>query len=141
MLTSVVVGAVTGIALWLLGVDNPGVWAIVAGVFNSIPYFGPLIVTAIVAVVAFAQFETVSMAPSPGGVALLITTLEGWLLTPTLMGKMTQINTVAVFASLIFWSWMWGMAGLLLAVPIMMVIKATCDRVEDLQPIGKLIGD
>lgn len=139
--TSVVVGTVTGIALWWLGVDHPGVWAIVAGVFNSIPYFGPLIVTSILAVVAFVQFETVSMALVTGGVALVITALEGWLLTPALMGKVAQINTVAVFASLIFWSWMWGMAGLLLAVPITMVIKATCDRVEDLQPIGKLIGD
>jgi predicted PurR-regulated permease PerM len=139
--TSVVVGSVTWIVLWLLGINNPGVWGVVAGVFNSIPYFGPLIVTAVLSVVAFVQFETVHMALVTGGLALIITTLEGWFLTPTLMGRVAQVNTVAVFAGLIFWSWMWGMAGLLLAVPITMAIKATCDRVENLQPIGSLIGE
>lgn len=139
--TSAVVGVVTGLALWGLDVDNPIVWGMVAAVFNSIPYFGPLIVTSLLSIVAFVQFGTISMGLTVGAATLLITALEGWFLTPTLMGKVAQINTVAVFAGLILWSWMWGIAGILLAVPIMMVIKATCDRVEGLQPIGNLLGD
>jgi predicted PurR-regulated permease PerM len=81
------------------------------------------------------------MAITVAGVALLITTVEGWFLTPMLMGRVAQMNTVAIFAGLIFWSWMWGLAGLLLAVPIMMMIKVTCDRIEGLQPIGRMLGE
>ena len=76
--TSAVVGVVTGLTLWWLGVQNPGVWGLVAGVFNSVPYFGPLIVTAVLTVVAFVQFGTVSMALTVGGSTLAITALEGW---------------------------------------------------------------
>ncbi len=109
--------------------------------FNSVPYFGPLIVTGGLAIVAFVQFGTIGMAPTVAGVAMLITTLEGWLLTPSLMGRVSQMNTVAIFAGLIFWSWMWGIAGLLLAVPIMMVVETVCDSVDDLRPIGTQLGD
>ena len=112
-----------------------------AGVFNSIPYYGPLLVTGALATVGFLQFGTFSMMAAVAGVALLITTLEGFLLTPTLMGKAAQMNRVAVFAGLLFWTWMWGVAGLLLAVPMMMVIKVVCDHVDDLQPIGRFLGD
>jgi predicted PurR-regulated permease PerM len=57
------------------------------------------------------------------------------------MGKAAQINRVAIFAGLLFWSWLWGMPGMLLAVPMMMVAKAMCDRIEDLQPIGTMLGE
>jgi len=139
--TSVIVGVVTGVVLWWLGVRQPGVWALMAGVLNSIPYFGPVIVTAVLAVVSYVQFGTLSMVLTVSGASLLITTLEGWVLTPTLMGRVAQVNTVAVFASLIFWSWVWGLAGLLLAVPLLMVMKAICDRVEGLERFGRLIGE
>jgi predicted PurR-regulated permease PerM len=139
--TSAVVGVTTWLALWWLGMANAAVWGLCAGLFNSIPYFGPMIVSAALAVIAFVQFGTAYKALSVAGVALLITTLEGWVLTPMLMGRVSQINTVAIFAGLLFWSWMWGIWGLLLAVPIMMCIKAVCDGVEDLQPFGKFLGD
>ena len=139
--TSLVVAIVTALALWGMGVEQPGVWGLAAGVFNSVPYFGPLIVTLGLWVVGFVQFGTIAMASTVAGVALLITTLEGWILTPTLMGRVAQMNTVAIFAGLIFWSWMWGLAGLLLAVPIMMMIKATCDRIDGLQTIGRMLGE
>ena len=141
VLTSVIVALATGLMLWWLGLRQPAVWGILAGVFNSLPYFGPLIVTIGLALVAFIQFGTIAMALTVASAALLITTVEGWVLTPQLMGRVAQMNTVAVFAGLIFWSWMWGMAGLLLAVPMMMVLKTFCDSVEELQPIGRLLGD
>lgn len=141
ILTSVVVGVATWLALWWVGLANAGVWGLFAGLFNSIPYFGPLIVTGALSVIAYVQFGTIPMAVSVAGIALVITTLEGWILTPLLMSRVAQINTVAVFAGLLFWSWLWGVWGLLLAVPIMMAIKAVCDGVEDLQPSGTLLGD
>ena len=139
--TSVVVGVATWLALWWIGLANAAVWGLCAAIFNSIPYFGPLIVTGALSVIGYVQFGTVSMAVAVGAVAMLITTLEGWFLTPMLMARVAQINTVAIFAGLLFWSWMWGIWGLLLAVPIMISIKAVCDRVEGLEPIGTLLGD
>ena len=139
--TCTVVGVATWLALWWMGVELPGVWGVVAGVFNTVPYFGPLIVTALLAAVAFVQFGDLSMPLAVGGVALVITSLEGWVLTPLLTGRVAQVNTVAIFVSLIFWSWLWGMPGLLLAIPMTISIKAVCDRIEGLQPVGKLLGD
>jgi len=91
--------------------------------------------------VAFMQFGTLPMTLAVAGAALLITTLEGFLLTPTLLGRAAEMNKVAVFAGLLFWSWVWGVPGMLLAVPMMMILKAICDRVEDLQPVGRLLGE
>jgi predicted PurR-regulated permease PerM len=102
---------------------------------------GPLIVTVGLGVVGFVQFGTAAEAASVAAVAFVITTIEGYWLTPALMGKVAQINRVAIFAGLLFWSWLWGVPGMLLAVPMMMVAKAVCDRVEDLQPIGTMLGE
>jgi predicted PurR-regulated permease PerM len=139
--TSLLVGVVTWIVLWWLGVEQAAVWGLAAGVLNSVPYFGPILVTAGLAVVAFLQFGTPGMTAAVAGVALAITTLEGWFVTPLLIGKATRMNQVAVFVGLLFWSWMWGVWGFLLAVPIMVVVKAICDHVEGLQPVGDFLGE
>ncbi len=141
LMTSALVAIVTGVVLWAMGLRQAALWGLVAGIFNSIPYYGPLIVTVALAVVAFLQFESFSMMVTVAGVALVITTLEGMLLTPTWMGRAAQINRVSMFAGLVFWTWMWGVWGLLLAVPMMMVVKTVCDRVADLQPVGRFLGE
>ena len=141
VVTSLVVAVATGLALWAMGLHEAAFWGFLAGVFNSIPYYGPLTVTGGLSIVAFLQFGTVEMTAAIAGVALLITTLEGWILTPALMGRVAAMNNIAVFAGLLFWSWMWGIPGMLLAVPMMMIIKSVCDRVEDLQPIGRFLGE
>src|SRR4030095_3583099 len=141
LLTSTAVALVTWGALWSLGLQQAALWGLLAGVFNSIPYYGPLLVTAALSIVAYLQFGTVSMTAAVAGVSLLITTLEGFFLTPLLIGRASSMNQVAVFAGLLFWSWVWGVWGILLAVPMMMVIKVVCDHVESLQPVGHLLGD
>ena len=141
LLTSAVVAVVTGLALWKLGLQQPMFWGVAAGVLNSIPYMGPIIVTAGLGMVGFMQFGTFSMATAAAGTALAITALEGWFLTPSLMGKAAQMNQVAVFISLILWSWLWGTWGVFLAVPMMMVVKAVCDHVDDLKPWGDFLGE
>jgi len=138
--TSVIVGLGTGLAFWGLGVENAAVWGIVAAVTNLIPYVGSLIVMATSALVAFLQFNSIEMALLVGGVTLLIHTIVGNLLTPWLTSRTSRMNPVAVFVAVIFWGWLWGIWGLLLGVPVLMVIKAVCDRVEDLQPVGELLG-
>lgn len=139
--TSVIVGVATAAALWWFGVEQYMVWGLLAGIFNSIPYLGPIIVSGGLAVVAFMQFDDVAKAVYVSGTALAITSLEGWLLTPVLMGRAAQMNPVAIFVGLLFWTWMWGVMGTILAVPMMMMIKAIADRVEDLQPVGELLGE
>ena len=139
--TSGLVAVVTGAALWAMGLQQAALWGLLAGIFNSIPYYGPLLVTGGLALVGFLQFGTIGMTFAVAGVSLLITTLEGSLLTPLLMGRAASMNQVAVFVGLLFWSWIWGVWGMLLAVPMMMVIKVICDHVEPLQPVGHLLGD
>ena len=141
LVTSVIVGTATWLAFRAIGLEQAGVWGIAAGVFNNIPYFGPMIVSAGTAVVAFLQFGTISMALYVAGIALAITTVEGWLLMPLLTRKMARINEVSVFLALIFWSFVWGIWGTLLAVPMLMSVKACCDRIEQLKPIGELLGE
>lgn len=139
--TSVVVGIATWVALSMVGLESAALWGLLAGIFNSIPYYGPLIVSGALALVAFLQFGTIYMMLVVAGVSLVITSLEGWLLTPTLIGKVASMNRVAVFVGLLFWSWAWDVWGMLLAVPIMMSIKVICDRVEDLKPVGRFLGE
>jgi len=141
VLTSSLVALVTWGALWALGLEQAALWGLLAGVFNTIPYYGPLLVTGGLSVVGFLQFGALGRTAAVAGVALLITTLEGSILTPMWMGKAAQINRIAIFAGLLFWSWVWGIWGMLLAVPMMMVIKVVCDHVEDLKPIGHFLGE
>jgi predicted PurR-regulated permease PerM len=141
ILTSVIVGIVTAAALWALGLEEYLVWGLAAGVLNTIPYFGPIICTFGLAVVAYLQFGTIQMASVVASVALVITSLEGWLLTPTLLGRVGRLNHIAIFASLLFWSWLWGVWGMLLAVPMLMATKAVCDHIEELQPLADFLGE
>ena len=140
ILTSGAVAVATGLALWWLGIAEPVVWGVLAGVLNIVPYFGPLIVTAGLAIVGYLQFGTFEMAALVAGVALAITTIEGMVLTPHLLSRAASLNHVAIFLAIAFWSWAWGVPGMLLAVPMLMVIKAVCDHVEGLKSIGRFVG-
>ncbi len=140
MATSAVVAVVTWLALWWLGVQQAAVWGIFAGVMNVVPYLGPLVVTAVLSAVAFLQFGTLQMTAAVAGIALLITTIEGMVLTPMLLSRAGELSAVAVFVAIAFWSWAWGAPGMLLAVPMLMAAKAVCDHVDELKPLGRLIG-
>jgi predicted PurR-regulated permease PerM len=124
-----------------MGLKQAALWGLLAGIFNSIPYYGPLLVTAGLSLVGYLQFGELGMTAAVAGASLVITTLEGSLLTPLLIGQASSMNQVAVFAGLLFWSWVWGVWGMLLAVPMMMVVKVICDHVEPLHPVGHLLGD
>jgi predicted PurR-regulated permease PerM len=141
VVTSFLVAVATSIALWYLGMQQYIIWGLLAGIFNSIPYIGPVLVSGGLAIVAFIQFNDVQKTLMICGVAFLITSLEGFLLTPALMSRAARMNPVAIFVGLLFWSWIWGVWGAVLAVPMLMMIKAVCDHLEDLQPIGELLGE
>jgi len=139
--TSAAVGIATWLAFLWIGLEQAAVWGLFAGVFNTIPYFGAVIVTVTTAVVAFLQFGTIEMALVASAAAFAITTIEGFGLTPWLTSRAARMNAVAVFLGLLFWGWVWEIWGILLAVPMLMVMKAVCDHVEDFKGFGELLGD
>ncbi len=139
--TSVLVGILTWLALWAIGLDNAAVWGIAAGVLNMVPYLGSIILMGASGLVAFLQFGEIDKALLVAGASLLIHTLVGNLLVPWLTSRAGRMSPLVVFVGVLAWGWLWGVWGLLLGIPIMMVVKAVCDRVEDLRPIGELLGD
>ena len=139
--TSTVVGVATWLAFLWIGVENAGVWGVATFILNFVPYIGGIVVTVASAVVGFTQFGTIEMGLLIGGAAMFINSIEGYILTPWLTGKASRMNPVAVFVGVLAWGWIWGAWGLLLGVPILMVIKTICDRVDDLKPVGELLGD
>lgn len=141
ILTSLVVGVTTWLAFLWIGMEHAAIWGIAAGVLKIVPYLGPVIVSGGTLLVAFLQFGTFGMAFFVSGVALLITALEGYLLTPWLIGRASRMNPLVIFMAVLFWGWLWGLWGLLLGVPFIMVMKTVCDRVENLKPVGELLGD
>jgi predicted PurR-regulated permease PerM len=138
--TGAVVGAATWAALLMMGVNQPVVWGVLAGVFNSIPYFGPVIVSGGLLLVGFLQFGDPASALKVSGVSLAITSLEGWLLTPLLLGKTERMHVVVIFLGLLLWTWIWGAWGTILAVPMLVVIKSIADHVEPLRPVSRLLS-
>jgi predicted PurR-regulated permease PerM len=141
LLASVLVGLTTGLAFWALGLEHAAVWGIAAGVLNLVPYIGSIVITGAAALIAFMQFGEINMALAVGGASLLINTIEGNLLVPLLTSRASRMNPVAVFIGVLAWGWLWGVWGLLLGIPILMVVKAICDRVDHLKPIGELLGN
>jgi len=144
LLVQTLISALVGFATWLaflwLGMEHAAVWAIAAAVLNLMPYIGSLVVTAAAALVALMQFGSLDMAVIVAGVSIAIHIVSGYLLTPWLTSRTSRLGPVAVFVGVLAWGWLWGVWGLLLGVPILMIVKAACDRVDGLKPIGELLG-
>jgi len=143
--TLVLVSAIVGVATWLayraVGMPNAAVWGLLAAVANVVPYIGPTLVAGAASAMAFAHFGSIGQAMLVGGIQLAITSVEGFLLTPTLMSRSARMNPVAMFIGLLFWGWLWGAWGVVLGVPLLMATKVIADRVDDLHGLGELLGD
>jgi predicted PurR-regulated permease PerM len=135
-----VAGCMT-VGLSMLGLHQPAFWGGVAGVLYSIPYVGPIIVGIALMLAAFVQFDSFVAALEIASVPLVVFSLEGFLVKPAIMGKAARVNGLAMFLGLLFWGWVWGLVGIVVAVPIMMVIKTVCDRIEGLHAVGALLDE
>jgi predicted PurR-regulated permease PerM len=135
------VGVATGVALALVGMPNPVLWGVIAAVLNFVPYIGGLVNTVILALAAFLAFEDVGQALMVPIVFTVINILEGNLITPWILGRRMQLNTVAVFVGLVFWWYLWGIPGAILAVPMMASIKITCDHIAALAPVSEFLAE
>ncbi len=141
LFTSTLVGVATWMCFLAVGLENAAVWGVAAAILNLIPYLGSVVVTAGSALLAFLQFGTLEMSMLVAGLSLLINSVEGFLLTPWLASRAARMNPVSVFVGVLAWGWLWGSWGLLLGVPILMVIKAICDRVDDFKAVSEFIGE
>ena len=141
LFTSVMVGVATWLCFLAMGLENAAVWGIAAGVLDLIPYVGSIAIATGSALVAYLQFGTLEMAVLVSGASLLIHGVEAFLLTPWLTSRANKMNPVAVFVGVLAWGWLWGIWGLLLGVPILVIIKAVCDRIDDFKSVGELLGD
>jgi predicted PurR-regulated permease PerM len=138
-------GLLVGLVTWLvfawLGVRYAGLWGVAAGVMNCIPYFGPTIIMVASSAAALMQFRSVSMVALVALASLAITALEGFLLAPIALGRAASVNSVAIFVAVMFWGWLWGPLGLILAVPVLMIFKTVADHVESMSGISELLGE
>lgn len=141
LVTNVLFGLLMWGALRWIGLENAGAWALAAGVLHIIPYFGPLLIIAATGVTAFMQFGTFSSVLAVGGATLLIATVVGTFVTTWMTGRIAKMNAVAVFVSLLFWAWLWGVCGMLLGIPIIVIIKVISEHVDGLQVVAELLGE
>jgi predicted PurR-regulated permease PerM len=129
-----------GGGLYFMGVRNAAMWGMLVAILNFVPYFGPSAGILLLATVGFLMFDTLWQALLPAAWYLLLHTLEANFITPVLLGRRFTLNPVVIFVSLIFWIWIWGVPGALLSVPILVSIKAVCDRVPAMSPVSELLS-
>ena len=136
--------ALLGVVAWLvfagIGLDNALFWASVGGVLHLIPYAGPTAFIVLVALVSYAQFDSLQPVVFIIGSMIALVGVIGFLLVPWLTQRVGRLNAVTVFVALLVWGWLWGIWGLLLGIPIVMAINAICERVDELQPISEFLG-
>jgi predicted PurR-regulated permease PerM len=134
------VGLLTWLAMHLLGMPNPALWGGVAAVLNFIPYLGALVTIAVIFLAGIVTYDTTGRAFAAAGAFFVINIIEANIITPLLMGRRLPLNPVAIFGGLLFWGWLWGITGAILAVPLMACAKVVADRVPQLSAIGEMLG-
>ncbi|MCV3206417.1 AI-2E family transporter [Mesorhizobium sp. YC-39] len=133
-------GTVIGLGLWALGMPNPLVWGAAAALLNFLPYVGALITLILVTIIALISFDTIPYALLAPAFVLLCDIVEGQFVTPMVVGRRLEINAVAIFIAIAFWSWLWGFVGALMAVPLLVVIKVFCDHFDGLSHVGNFLA-
>ncbi len=140
--TNLLVALLSWIAFRWIGLENAGAWAVAAGLLHIIPYLGPGVTAIATGMAAFMQFESFAMA-------LLVAGSNRWRSLPSsgtfvttwMTGRIAHMNSAAVFISLLFWGWLWGVWGMLLSIPIIVIVKVVSQHVEQLHPMAELLGD
>jgi predicted PurR-regulated permease PerM len=133
-------GLITAAAMHLFGMPNPVLWGVMVAILNFMPYLGAALSLGVLTMVAFLTFDSLGQILAVPAAVFVLTALEGQILTPVLTGRRLMLNPVAIFLSMLFWGWLWGVVGALIAVPILMVVKVLCDHVDSLAPIGEFLS-
>jgi predicted PurR-regulated permease PerM len=139
--TNLLVGLLSWIAFRWIGLENAGAWAAAAGLLHIVPYLGPGVTAVATGMAAFMQFDSLAMALLVAGASMAIATVVGTFVTTWMTGRIANMNSAAVFVSLLFWGWLWGFWGMLLSVPIIVIVKVVSQHVDQLHPVAELLGD
>ncbi|MES2046842.1 MAG: AI-2E family transporter [Pseudomonadota bacterium] len=141
LVTNTLLATLLWAALRAIGLENAGAWAVAAGFLHIMPYFGSLLITSALSLAAFMQFESLQMVLLTAGVSMGIATLIGTVVATWMTGRIARMNPAAVFVSLLFWGWLWGVWGMLLGVPIIVILKVVSERVEGLEFVAELLAE
>ena len=133
-------GAVIGAGLFVLGMPNPILWGLIAALLNFVPYIGAITGMAVVSIVAMVSFPTVGHALLAPAFYMFCSAIEGQFITPALVGRRLQINAIAVFLAIVFWGWIWGVIGVFVAVPMLIVVKVFCRHIESLSGLDEFLS-
>jgi predicted PurR-regulated permease PerM len=139
--TNVLVALLAWIAFRWIGLENAGAWAVAAGLLHVIPYLGPGLTAIATGMVGFMQFDSFAMALLVSGAGLGIAIVVGTFVTTWMTGRIAAMNSAAIFISLLFWGWLWGVWGMLLSIPITVIVKVIAEHLEPLQPVAELLGE
>jgi len=139
--TNVLVALLAWMVFRWIGLENAGAWAVTAGLLHIIPYLGPGLTAIATGMAAFMQFDSFSMALLVSGSGLGIAILVGTFVTTWMTGRIATMNAAAIFISLLFWGWLWGVWGMLLSIPITVIVKVVSEHVAPLQPVAELLGE
>ena len=135
-----VLGLCVGSILWALNFPNALLFGVIAAVVNFLPYVGAFVGIVTVGLLSLSHYATLSMALVPPACYFALTCIEGQFITPTIVGRRLEINAVAVFLAVAFWGWLWGVAGALIAVPILVLVKTLCDHFDKLHGLGNFLA-
>jgi predicted PurR-regulated permease PerM len=141
LLTNALVAGLAWIVFRWIGLENAGAWAVASGLLHIVPYLGPGVTAAAIGMAAFMQFESFPMAFLVSGASLGVATVVGTFVTTWMTGRIARMNSAAIFISLLFWGWLWGIWGMLLGIPIVVIVKVVAQHVEQLQPVAEWLGD
>lgn len=139
-LINAVFGTLLGTALYFLGMPNPVLWGVMAAILNFIPYIGAIVGMGILTLVAFLTFDSLGAVMLVPGCYLALNLLEEYLILPLIMSRRLTLNPVVIFVWLIFWGWLWGIPGALLAVPLLAIFKICCEVIEPLAPVAEFLS-
>ncbi len=141
LITNVLLALLLWIVFRWIGLENAGAWAVAAGCLHIIPYFGSLIISVATGLTAFMQFGSLSAMFLVSGSSMLAATLVGTFLTTWMTGRIAKMNAVAVFIGLLFWGWLWGIWGLLLGIPIIVMIRVISEHIEGMHTAAELLSE
>ncbi|MDX1460042.1 MAG: AI-2E family transporter [Xanthomonadales bacterium] len=138
-LINIGLGFATAFCLWWMDVPNPELWGVMVALLNFAPYAGAIVSTVILFVVGIATFDTLAQAATVPGVFVVLTTLEGAILTPLILGRRMSLDPLVVLLSVVAWGWIWGIPGALIAVPLMSSVRVVMLQFDATRPIAQLM--
>ena len=136
---NILMGASIGLSMYFIGMPNPLLWGVMSGLLVFLPYIGAMIGISVVTIVASLTFDGLGRILLAPAIYIALETIQGQLVTPLVLGFRFTLNPVAIFVWFIFWGWMWGILGAILAFPMLMIFKIFCDHIQPLAPVGEFL--